>query len=143
MNKSALIERIAELVREERLEGVSQPADKSDRHGMRIVIELTKTAEPEKVLHELYKSTSMRDIFNIILLALVDGEPRMLSLKQALQVYLDHRLLVIRRRAEYELEKARQRAHILEGYLTALKHLDEVIDLIKKSPDADIAKTRP
>src|SRR5512136_105833 len=142
VNKAALIERIAELVREERLEGIADLRDESDRHGMRIVIELTKTAEPEKVLHELYKSTSMRDIFNIILLALVDGEPRMLSLKQALRVYLDHRLLVIRRRTEYELEKARQRAHILEGYLVALKHLDEVIDLIKKSPDADIAKTR-
>jgi DNA gyrase subunit A len=142
VNKSALIERIAELVRGERLEGIADLRDESDRHGMRIVIELTKTAEPEKVLHELYKSTSMRDIFNIILLALVDGEPRMLSLKQALRVYLDHRLSVIRRRAEYELEKARQRAHILEGYLTALKHLDEVIDLIKKSPDADTAKTR-
>jgi DNA gyrase subunit A len=142
VNKSALIERIAELVRGERLEGIADLRDESDRHGMRIVIELTKTAEPEKVLHELYKSTSMRDVFNIILLALVDGEPRMLSLKQALRVYLDHRLVVIRRRTEYELEKARQRAHILEGYLTALKHLDEVIDLIKKSPDADTAKMR-
>jgi DNA gyrase subunit A len=142
VNKSALIERIAELVRGERLEGIADLRDESDRHGMRIVIELTKTAEPEKVLHELYKSTSMRDVFNIILLALVDGEPRMLSLKQALRVYLDHRLVVIRRRTEYELEKARQRAHILEGYLSALKHLDEVIDLIKKSPDADTAKTR-
>jgi len=142
VNKSALIERIAELVRAERLEGIADLRDESDRHGMRIVIELTKTAEPEKVLHELYRSTSMRDVFNIILLALVDGEPRMLSLKQALRVYLDHRLVVIRRRAEYDLEKARQRAHILEGYLTALKHLDEVIDLIRKSPDADIAKTR-
>ena len=84
VNKSALIERIAELVRGERLEGIADLRDESDRHGMRIVIELTKTAEPEKVLHELYKSTSMRDVFNIILLALVDGEPRMLSLKQAL-----------------------------------------------------------
>ena len=142
VNKAALIERIAELVRNERLEGIADLRDESDRHGMRIVIELTKTAEPEKVLHELFKSTSMRDSFNIILLALVDGEPRMLSLKQALRVYLDHRLVVIRRRTEYELEKARQRAHILEGYLIALKNLDKVIDLIKKSPDADTAKTR-
>jgi DNA gyrase subunit A len=142
VNKAALIERIAELVREERLEGIADLRDESDRHGMRIVIELTKTAEPEKVLNELYKSTAMRDVFTIILLALVDGEPHMLSLKQALRVYLDHRLLVIRRRTEYELEKARQRAHILEGYLIALKHLDAVIDLIKKSPDADTAKVR-
>jgi DNA gyrase subunit A len=142
VNKSALIERIADLVRQERLEGIADLRDESDRHGMRIVIELTKTAEPDKVLHALYKSTPMRDAFNIILLALVGGEPRMLSLKQALRVYLDHRLVVIRRRSEYDLEKARQRAHILEGYLIALKNLDAVIDLIRKSPDADTAKVR-
>lgn len=142
VNKAALIERIAELVRNERLEGIADLRDESDRHGLRIVIELSRTAEPEKVLNELYKSTPMRDAFNIILLALVDGEPRMLSLKQALRVYLDHRLVVIRRRTEYERDKARQRAHILEGYLIALKNLDAVIDLIRKSPDADTAKER-
>lgn len=142
VNKAALIERIAELVREARLEGIADLRDESDRHGLRIVIELSRTAEPDKVLQALYKSTPMRDVFNIIMLALVDGEPRLLSLKQSLRVYLDHRLLVIRRRTEYELEKARQRAHILEGYLIALRHLDEIIDLIKKSPDADAAKVR-
>ncbi|MGE5123874.1 MAG: DNA gyrase subunit A, partial [Acidobacteriaceae bacterium] len=141
-NKSSLIERIAELAREGHLEGLADLRDESDRHGLRIVIELTRTAEPEKVLQDLYKSTPMRSTFGIILLALVDGEPRMLSLKQALRVYLEHRLEVIRRRSEYELEKARQRLHILEGLRVALKHLDEIIDLIRKSQDADIARDR-
>lgn len=141
-NKSSLIERIAELAREGRLEGITDLRDESDRHGLRIVIELSRTADPEKVLQDLYKNTPMRSTFGIIMLALVDGEPRMLSLKQALRVYLDHRLIVIRRRAEFELDKARQRAHILEGLRVALKHLDEIIELIKKSPDADIARDR-
>jgi DNA gyrase subunit A len=141
-NKSSLIERIAELARDGRLEGIADLRDESDRHGLRIVIELSRTADPEKVLQELYKSTPMRSTFGIIILALVDGEPRMLSLKQALRVYLDHRLVVIRRRGEYELEKARQRAHILEGLRVALKYLDEIIELIKKSPDAEIARER-
>jgi len=142
VNKSALIERIAELAREEKVTGISDLRDESDRHGLRVVIELSKTAEPEKVLHDLYRLTPLRDTFTIILLALVDGEPRMLSLKQALRVYLDHRLVVIRRRSEYELEKARARAHILQGYLVALKNLDEIIALIRRSPDADTARTR-
>ncbi|MBN2149704.1 MAG: DNA gyrase subunit A [Anaerolineales bacterium] len=141
-NKSSLIERIAELAREERIEGIADLRDESDRHGLRIVIELSKTAEPEKVLQDLYKSTPMRSTFSIIMLALVDGEPRMLSLKQALRVYLEHRLEVIRRRAEYDLEKARQRAHILEGLRVALRHLDEIIDLIRRSADADQARER-
>jgi DNA gyrase subunit A len=141
-NKSTLIEHIAELAREGHLEGLADLRDESDRHGLRIVVELTRTAEPEKVLQDLYKRTAMRSTFGIIMLALVDGEPRMLSLKQALRVYLDHRLMVIRRRGEYELEKARSRLHILEGLRVALKHLDEIIDLIKKAPDADIARDR-
>jgi DNA gyrase subunit A len=141
-NKSSLIERIAELAREGHLEGIADLRDESDRHGLRIVIELTRTAEPEVVLQALYKSTPMRSTFGIIMLALVDGEPRMLSLKQALRVYLDHRQIVIRRRVEYELEKARQRLHILEGLRVALKHLDEIINLIRKAPDADIARDR-
>jgi DNA gyrase subunit A len=141
-NKSSLIEHIAELARGGHLEGIADLRDESDRHGLRIVVELTRTAEPEKVLQELYKRTAMRSTFGIIMLALVDGEPRMLSLKQALRVYLDHRLVVIRRRGEYELEKARSRLHILEGLRVALKHLDAIIDLIKKAPDADIARDR-
>ncbi len=142
VNKSSLIERIADLAREGHIEGIADLRDESDRHGLRIVIELSKTAEPEKVLQSLFKSTPMRSTFSIIMLALVDGEPRMLSLKQALRVYLDHRLEVIRRRAEYDLEKARQRAHILEGLRIALKHLDEIIDLIRRSADADQARER-
>lgn len=142
VNKSSLIERIAELAREGQLEGLSDLRDESDRQGMRIVMELTKNVEPEKVLTSLYKRTPMQSTFSIILLALVDGEPRMLTLKQALKVYVEHRLTVIKRRAEYDLEKARARAHILEGYLVALKNLDEIIDLIKKSPDVESARER-
>lgn len=142
VNKASLIERIAELAREGHLEGLSDLRDESDRRGMRIVIELTKTAEPQIVLRDLYKRTPMQTTFGINLLALVDGEPRTLTLKQALRVYVEHRLTVVKRRAEFELEKARQRAHILEGYLVALKHLDEVISLIKNAPDADQARAR-
>ncbi len=141
-NKSSLIERIAELAREGHVEGLADLRDESDRHGMRIVIELTKNVDPEKVLATLYKRTPMQSTFSIILLALVDGEPRMLTLKQALRVYVEHRLTVIRRRGEYDLEKARQRAHILEGYLVALKHLDEIISLIRNSPNVETARAR-
>jgi DNA gyrase subunit A len=109
---------------------------------MRIVIELTKTADTQIVLRDLYKRTPMQTTFGINLLALVDGEPRTLTLKQALRVYLDHRLTVVKRRGEFDLEKAKQRAHILEGYLVALKHLDEVISLIKNAPDVEQARTR-
>jgi len=141
-NKAALIERIAELVREGKLDGIADLRDESDRQGMRIVIELARTAEPETALRELYRHTTMQSHFSIILLALVDGEPRLLSLKQALRVYLDHRLEIIRRRSEFELERARQRAHILEGLRIALQNLDEVISLIRKAPDVDIARQR-
>lgn len=142
VNKSSLIERIAELAREGQIEGISDLRDESDRHGLRIVIELSKNADAEKTLEALYRHTPMQTTFSLILLALVDGEPRLLTLKQALRVYLEHRLTVTRRRAEFELEKARQRAHILEGLLIALKHLDEIIALIRNSPDAETARTR-
>ncbi len=141
-NKAALIERIAELAREGKLEGLADLRDESDRQGMRIVIELSKTADAESVLRDLYKHTPMQSTFSMIMLALVEGEPRLLSLKQALRVYLDHRLEVVRRRSEYDLEKARQRAHILVGLRIALKFLDEVIELIRKAPDAETARTR-
>jgi len=141
-NKASLIERIAELAREGKLEGLADLRDESDRQGMRIVIELTKTADPEAVLRDLYKHTPMQSTFSLIMLALVEGEPRLLSLKQALRVYLDHRLEVVRRRSQYDLDKARQRAHILEGLRIALKFLDEVIELIRKAPDAETARTR-
>lgn len=142
VNKSSLIERIAELAREERVGGIADLRDESDRQGMRIVIELTKTADPQAVLRDLYKHTPMQSTFSIIMLALVEGEPRLLTLKQALRVFLDHRLEVVRRRSEHDLAKARQRAHILEGLLVALKNLDEVIALIRKAPDADTARVR-
>ncbi|NJN44373.1 MAG: DNA gyrase subunit A [Anaerolineae bacterium] len=139
-NKSSLIERIADLVRDEKLTGISDLRDESDREGMRIVIELSKASEANQVLADLYAKTPMQSTFSIITLALVDGEPRMLSLKQALRVYLDHRQVVIRRRSEYDLAKAKQRAHILEGLRIALKNLDAIIDLIRKSQSAETAQ---
>mgnify|MGYP001349791437 CR=1 FL=1 len=142
VNKSSLIERIADLAREGYLEGLSDLRDESDRQGMRIVLEMTKNADPDAVLRELYKRTPMQNTFSINLLALVDGEPRTLTLKQALRVYVEHRLTVIKRRAEFDLEKAKARAHILEGYLVALKNLDEIIELIRSASDVDAARSR-
>jgi len=126
-NKASLIERIAELVREEKLDGIADLRDESDRQGMRVVIELNKAADPEAILRGLYKYTPMQQTFSINMLALVEGEPRTLSLKQALRVYLEHRLEIIRRRSQHDLERARARAHILEGLRIALKNLDEII----------------
>ena len=141
-NKAALIERIAELARAAEIEGIADLRDESDRQGMRIVIELTKTAEPEKVLGQLYRRTPMQGTFSIIILALVEGEPRLLSLKQALRVYIEHRLEVVRRRGQFDLRRARERAHILEGLQTALEHLEEVIQMIRSARDADQARER-
>jgi DNA gyrase subunit A len=142
VNKSSLIERIAELARDGHLEGLSDLRDESDRQGMRIVLEMTKNVEPESVLRELYKRTPMQTTFGINLLALVDGEPRTLTLKQALRVYVEHRLTIIKRRAEFDLEKAKARAHILEGYLTALKNLDEIINIIRSAADVETARAK-
>ncbi len=133
VNKTNLIERIADLVREERLEGITDLRDESDRQGMRIVIDLTRTVDPDELLSQLFKLTPMRQTFSIIMLALVDGEPRLLSLKQALRVYLEHRFEVVHRRSEFDLSQARERAHILEGYLVALDNLDQVVDIIRRS----------
>ena len=141
-NKSSLVERIAELVRENELDGITDLRDELDRQGMRVVIELTKAAEPEKVLTELYRKTPMQSTFSINMLALVNGEPHLLTLKQALKVFIEHRLTVVRRRSEFELQRARQRMHILEGLRIALQNLDEVISLIRSSTDADIAKKK-
>ncbi len=141
-NKSSLIERIAELTREEKIEGIVDLRDESDRQGMRIVIELSKAADPDSVLRSLYRQTPMQATFSIIMLALVNGEPRHLSLKQALRVFLEHRLEIVRRRFEFDLEKARQRAHILEGLQKAIRNLDDVIAIIRRSADADIARTK-
>ncbi|WKZ40977.1 MAG: DNA gyrase subunit A [Anaerolineales bacterium] len=142
VNKSSLIERIAELARDGHLEGLSDLRDESDRQGMRIVIELTKNADPNFVLRELYRRTPMQTTFSINLLALVDGEPRTLTLKQALRVYVEHRLEVIKRRAQFDLEKAKARQHILEGYLVALKNLDEIINLIRSAADVETARAK-
>jgi DNA gyrase subunit A len=142
LNKSSLIERIAELAREGRISDISDLRDESDRRGMSIIIELRRGAQPMKVLNQLYKYTPLQSTFGVQMLALVEGEPRLLSLKRMLQVYIDHRQDVIVRRSRFELNKARARAHILEGYLVALANLDEVIQTIRESPDADVAKER-
>ncbi len=139
-NKAALIGRIATLIRDGKLEGISDLRDESDREGMRVVIELTKSTDPDDTLRQLYKRTPLQTTFGIITLALVDGEPRLLGLKQALRVYLEHRQTIVRRRSEYDLEKARERAHILKGLLVALKNLDAVIELIRRSRTADTAR---
>lgn len=140
-NKASLIEKIAEFVRDGVVDGVSDLRDESDRQGMRIVIELTKTANPDEILKTLYKRTTMQATFGINLLALVKGEPHKLSLKQALKVFADHRLEVIRRRSEFELRKAKERLHILKAYLVALENLDDVIDTIRRSQRVETAKT--
>ena len=142
VNKANLIERIADLARGGRLDGLADLRDESDRDGMRIVLELTKNGVPEKILAELHRRTPMQTTFSVIMLALVDGEPRMLSLKQALRVFLDHRLEVVKRRGEYDLARAREREHLLAGLRIALKNLDDVIQMIRTSRDPDQASQR-
>jgi DNA gyrase subunit A len=142
LNKSSLIERIAELAREGKLDDISDLRDESDRRGMSIIIELRRGAQPKKVLNQLYKFTPLQSTFGAQLLALVQGEPRLLTLKRALQIFVEHRQEVTTRRSLFELEKARERAHILAGLLIALDHLDEVIDLIRNSPDVETARER-
>jgi DNA gyrase subunit A len=142
INKTTLIERIAELAREGRLDQISDLRDESDRRGMSIVLELRRGAQANKVLNQLYKYTPLQTTFGAHILALVDNEPRLLSLKRALQHYIDHRRQVITRRSQFELEKARARAHILDGLLIALANLDAVIKTIRESPDADTARGR-
>lgn len=142
VNKTGLIERIADLARDGRLDMIADLRDESDRRGMSIVIELRRGAQPKKVLNQLYKYTPLQSTFGAHLLALVDNEPRLLSLKRALQVYIEHRQTVVTRRSQFELDKARQRAHILDGLLIALANLDEVIRTIRESPDAETARER-
>ncbi|MEJ2605878.1 MAG: DNA gyrase subunit A [Anaerolineales bacterium] len=141
-NKANLIERIADLARTSHLEGLADLRDESDRQGLRIVLELTKNADPQKLLQELYKRTPMQYTFSVIMLALVDDEPRLLGLKQALRVYLEHRIEIIRKRSEYDLARAREREHILAGLRIAIQNLDEVIQMIRSSKDAAQAKNR-
>ncbi|TLN10467.1 DNA gyrase subunit A, partial [bacterium] len=140
VNKTGLIERIAELVREDRIDQISDLRDESDRRGMSIVIELKRGAQPKMVLNQLYKYTPLQSTFGVHLLALVENEPRVLSLKRALQIFVDHREVVITRRSEFELEKARARAHVLDGLLIALANLDAVIQTIRQARDAEAAK---
>ena len=142
VNKTSLIERIADLVRSDKLPEVSDLRDESDRNGMRIIIELKRNSQPKRVLNRLFKFTQLQSTFGINMLALVEGEPRLLSLKRALQIFIDHRMDVLTRRCQFELEKAKHRAHILEGLLIALANLDEVIKTIRTSPDSDVAKER-
>jgi DNA gyrase subunit A len=140
-NKTNLMSRIADLHRDGKIEGLTDLRDESDRNGMRIILETTRNVEPEEVLGRLFRLTPMQTTFSIIMLALVNGEPKVLTLKQALRVYIEHRLTVIRRRSEYELSQAVERAHVLEGLLKALDHIDEVIAIIRKSRNVGSAQS--
>ena len=140
VNKAALVERIAELVKAKRIEGISELRDESDRQGIRIVIELRKGAQPEQVLNNLFKHTAMQSAFFVNMLALIDGQPRVISLKTALQQYISFRQEVIVRRSRFELRHAKERAHILEGLKIALDHMDEVIEAIRHSQSAEAAR---
>jgi DNA gyrase subunit A len=142
VNKARLIERIAELIREKKVEGISDLRDESDREGIRVVLDVKRGEVPEVILNQLYKNTQMQTTFGIIMLAIVDNQPRVLPLRDMLRHFLDHRKTVIIRRTRYDLRKAEERAHILEGLLKALDHLDEVITTIRSSrtpPDAKLA----
>lgn len=140
VNKARLVEKIAELARDKKIDGITDLRDESDRDGMRIVIELRKDVNANVLLNNLYKMTALQTSFGINMLALVDGRPQVLNLKQALEHYLEHQKVVIRRRTAYELKKAEARAHILEGLKVALDHLDEVITLIRQSQTTEIAR---
>jgi DNA gyrase subunit A len=141
VNKAALLEKIADLVKDKKLEGIADLRDESDRDGMRIYIEVKRDANPHKVLNNLFKHTPMQTAFNLNMLALVDGQPQTLSLKSVLSHYIGHRREIVRRRTEYDLEKARARAHILEGLKIALDNLDAVIKTIRESADVETART--
>ncbi|MCL2140237.1 MAG: DNA gyrase subunit A [Dehalococcoidia bacterium] len=140
VNKAALVERIAELIKDKKVTGISDLRDESDRQGMRIVMELKREIQPRQVLNNLYKHTQMQSAFFVNMLALVEGQPRVISLKEALQAFIDFRRNVITRRSKYELRIARDRAHILEGLKIALDFLDEVIKTIRQSANADAAR---
>ncbi|WP_261524568.1 DNA gyrase subunit A [Burkholderia multivorans] len=140
VNKRSLLERIAELVNEKKLEGISDIRDESDKSGMRVVIELKRGEVPEVVLNNLYKATQLQDTFGMNMVALVDGQPKLLNLKEILQCFLSHRREVLTRRTVYELRKARERGHVLEGLAVALANIDEFIAIIKAAPTPPIAK---
>lgn len=140
VNKASLIEKIAELVREGKLDGISNIRDESDRDGMRVVIELKRDGQPTVILNNLFKHTQMQVTFGVIMLALVNGVPKVLTLQQMMEHFLDHRMDVLIRRTKFDLDAAERRAHILEGYIIALDNIDEVIQTIKKSKDVETAK---
>ncbi|SEI52926.1 DNA gyrase subunit A [Azotobacter beijerinckii] len=142
LNKARLIEKIAELVKEKKIEGITELRDESDKDGMRVVIELRRGEVPEVILNNLYAQTQLQSVFGINVVALVDGQPRTLNLKDMLEVFVRHRREVVTRRTVYELRKARERGHILEGQAVALSNIDPVIDLIKRSPTPAEAKER-
>ena len=142
VNKANLLIRIGELVREKKLEGLAEIRDESDKSGMRVVIELKRGEQPEVVLNNLYKETQMQDSFGMNMVALVDGQPKLLNLKELLEAFLRHRREVVTRRTVFELRKARERGHILEGLAVALSNVDEIIELIKTSPAPAEAKQR-
>ncbi len=140
VNKKTLLERIAELVQEKKLDGISHIQDESDKSGMRVVIELKRGEVPEVVLNNLYKQTQLQDSFGINMVALIDGQPKLCNLKTLIEVFLDHRREVVTRRTVYELRKARERGHVLEGLAVALANIDEFIETIKASPTPPVAK---
>lgn len=140
VNKAKLVERIAQLVREKEIDGITDLRDESDRNGMRIVIELRRDVNADVLLNNLYKKTALQTTFGINMLALVNGRPRVLNIKECLKYYLDHQVEIIKRRTAFELRKAEARAHILEGLRIALDHLDEVISLIRNSQTTEIAR---
>ena len=142
VNKARLIEKIAELVRDKKIDGITMVRDESDREGMRICIELRRDVNANVILNQLYKHTQLQDTFGVIMLALVDGEPKVLSLPEALNVYLKHQEEVVTRRTRYDLNKAEERAHILKGLLIALDHIDEVIKIIRGSRNGQEAKEK-
>lgn len=140
VNKANLIEKIAQLVQQKKIEGITDLRDESDRTGMRIVIEVRRDANPRVILNRLYKHTQLQETFGAIMLALVDGEPRVLTLKEMVQHYIDFQREVVIRRTKFELDKAEERAHILEGYQIALDHIDEIIQIIRSSSSDETAK---
>ncbi|MEW6106380.1 MAG: DNA topoisomerase (ATP-hydrolyzing), partial [Bacillota bacterium] len=140
VNKARLIESIAELVRDKKIDGITDLRDESDREGMRIVIELRRDANPNVVLNQLYKHTQMEDTFGVIMLVLVDGQPRVLNLKETLHYYIEHQKEVVTRRTRFELARAEERAHILEGLKIALDNLDAIITLIRQSRTPEVAR---
>ncbi|MCA9953511.1 MAG: DNA gyrase subunit A [Anaerolineales bacterium] len=142
VNKALLIERIAELVNKGVITDISDLRDESDKQGISIIVELKRNTQPLKVLNQLYKHTALQTTFGVQMLALVDKQPRLLSLKRALQIHIEHRIEVITRRTQFDLDKALKRQHILAGLLIALDHLDDVIETIRRSPDADTARTQ-